>query len=77
MILSINEQSVLLEFAVAKSCSKWANSDENDWLLRATAGKYEKEERELVCALRARQTGSAMVTWMSRTGAVLNPKVNW
>jgi len=54
VILSINKQSLLLEFAGTKSYSKWANSDENDWLLGATTGKHEKEERELVCALRAR-----------------------
>jgi len=35
MILSINKQSLLLEFAGAKSCSKWVNSNENDWLLGA------------------------------------------
>jgi len=44
MILSISKQSVLLEFAGTKSCSKWVNSNENDWLLGATAGKHEKEE---------------------------------
>jgi len=51
-----------------ESCSKWVNSNENDWLLGATAGKCEEKDGELVCALRARQTGSARVTWMSRTG---------
>jgi len=45
---------LLLEFAGTKSCGKWVNSYENDWLLGATTGKYKKEERELVCALRAR-----------------------
>jgi len=54
MILSNNEQSVLLAFAGTKSCSKWVKSNENDWLLGATTGKHEKEERELVCALCAR-----------------------
>jgi len=68
LILSINKQSFLLEFAGAKSCRKWANSDENDWLLGATTGKCEEKDEELVCTLLARQTGSAMVTWMSRTG---------
>jgi len=53
LILSINKQSLLLEFAGTKSCSKWVNSNENDWLLGATTGKHEKEERETVCALRA------------------------
>jgi len=53
LILSLNKQSLLLEFAGTKSCSKWVNSDENDWLLGATAGKHEKEERETVCALLA------------------------
>jgi len=51
MILSINKQSLLLEFAGTKSCSKWVNSNENDWLLGGTTGKHEKEERETVCAL--------------------------
>jgi len=60
---------VLLEFAGTKSCSKWVNSNENDWFLGATTGKHEKEERELVCPLRAWQTSSARVTWMSCTGA--------
>jgi len=69
MILSIDKQSLLLEFAGAKSCCKWANSNENDWLLGATTGKHEKEERETVCTLRARQASSARVTWMSCTGA--------
>jgi len=59
---------LLLEFAGTKSCSKWVNSNENDWLLGATAGKCEEKDRELVCALHARQTGSTRVTWMSRTG---------
>jgi len=59
---------LLLEFAGAKSCSKWANSDENDWLLGATTGKGEEKDGELVCALHARQTGPARVTWMSHTG---------
>jgi len=54
MILSINKQSLLLEFAGTKSCSKWVNSNENDWLLGATTGKCEEKDRELVCALRAR-----------------------
>jgi len=62
MILSIDKQSLLLEFAGTKSCSKWANSNENGWLLGATAGKHEKEERETVCTLHARQTGSAAIT---------------
>jgi len=53
LILSINKQSLLLEFAGAKSCSKWVNSDENDWLLGATTGKCEEKDGELVCALRA------------------------
>jgi len=69
MILSNNKQSVLLKFAGTKSCRKWVNSNENDWLLGATTGKHEKEEMELVCALHARQTGSARVTWMSHTSA--------
>ena len=54
MILSIDKQRLLLEFTGTKSCSKWVNSNENDWLLGATAGKHKKEERELVCVLRAR-----------------------
>jgi len=54
LILSINKQGLLLEFAGTKSCSKWVNSNENNWLLGATAGKCEKKERELVSALRAR-----------------------
>jgi len=59
---------LLLEFAATRSCGKWAKSNENDWLLGATAGKCEEKDRELMCALRAQQTGSARVTWMSRTG---------
>jgi len=54
MILSINKQSLLLEFAGTKSCSKWVNSNENDWLLVATTGKCKEKDGELVCALRAR-----------------------
>jgi len=54
LILSINKQSLLLEFAGTKSCGKWVNSNENDWLMGAATGKHEKQERELVCALRAR-----------------------
>jgi len=54
LILSINKQSLLLEFAGAKSCSKWVNSNENDWLLGATTGKCEEKDWELVCTLRAR-----------------------
>jgi len=54
LILSINKQSLLLKFAGTKSCSKWVNNDENDWLLGATTGKHEKEEKETVCALCAR-----------------------
>jgi len=54
LILSINDkESLLLEFAGTKSCSKWVNSNENDGLLGATTGKHEKEEREMVCALHA------------------------
>jgi len=53
MILSINKQSLLLEFAGTKSCSEWVNSNGNDWLLGATTGKHEKEGREMVCALHA------------------------
>jgi len=53
LILSINKQSLLLGFAGTKSCSKWVNSKENDWLLGATTGKHEKEEKERVCSLRA------------------------
>jgi len=44
---------LLLEFAGAKSCGKLVNSNENDWLLGATTEKHEKEERDMVCALRA------------------------
>jgi len=47
-------QSLLLEFAGTKSCGKWVNCKENDWLLGATTGKCEEKDRELVCALRAR-----------------------
>jgi len=54
MILSINQQSLLLEFAGTRSCNKWVNSNENDWLLGATTGKCKEKDRELVCALRAR-----------------------
>jgi len=54
LIFSINKQSLLLEFAGTKSCSKWVNSNENDWLLGATTGKCKEKDRELVCALRAR-----------------------
>jgi len=54
MILSINKQTLLLEFAGTKSCSKWVNSNENDWLLGATTGKCEEKDGELVCTLRAR-----------------------
>jgi len=54
LILSINKQSLLLEFAGTKSCSKWVNSNANDWLLGATTGKCKEKDRELVCALRAR-----------------------
>jgi len=54
LILSINKQSLLLEFAGTKSCSKWVNSNENDWLLGATTGKCEEKDGELGCALRAR-----------------------
>jgi len=56
MILSIDKQSLLLEFAGTKSCSKWANSNENEWLLGATTGKCEEKDRELECALRARHS---------------------
>jgi len=52
MVLSINKQRLLLEFAGAKSCSKWVNSNENDWLLGT--GKCKEKDGELVCALRAR-----------------------
>jgi len=31
MILSIDKQSVLLEFSGAKSCGKWVSSNEKDW----------------------------------------------
>jgi len=54
LILSIDKQSLLLEFAGTKRFSKWVNSNENDWLLGATTGKCEEKERELVCTLRAR-----------------------
>jgi len=54
MILSIKKQSLLLEFAGRKSCSKRVNSNENDWLLGATTGKCEEKDGELVSALRAR-----------------------
>jgi len=54
MILSTNKQSLLLEFAGTKSCSKWVNSNENDWLLGATTGKFKEKDGELVCALHAR-----------------------
>jgi len=54
LILSINKQSLLLEFAGTKSCSKWVNIDENDGLLGATTGKCKEKDGELVCALRAR-----------------------
>jgi len=53
MILSINKQSLLLEFAGTRSCSKWVSSNENDWLLGATTGKCKEKDRALVCALRA------------------------
>jgi len=53
LILSIKKQSLLLEFAGAKSCGNWVNSNENDWLLGAATGKCEEKERELACALRA------------------------
>jgi len=49
LILSINKQSLLLEFAGTKSCNKWVNSNENDWLPGATTEKCEEKERELVC----------------------------
>jgi len=39
---------LLLEFAGTKSCSKWVNNNENDWLLGATTGKCEEKDRELV-----------------------------
>jgi len=54
MILSIIKQSLLLGFAGTKSCSKWVNSNENDWLLGATTGKCKEKDGEVVCALRAR-----------------------
>jgi len=53
LILSIYKQSLLLEFAGAKSCGKWVNSNENDWLLGATTWKCKEKDGELVCALRA------------------------
>jgi len=40
MIWQHDKQSVLLEFAGAKSCSKWVNSNEHEWLLGATARKH-------------------------------------
>jgi len=54
MILSINQQSLLLELAGTKSRSKWVSSNENDWLLGATTGKCKEKDGELVCALCAR-----------------------